>query len=440
MKKIIVAGAGHGGLVVAIKLSKVGYDVTVIEQKKEELLGYNWYDSIDINVFKKIGLPLPSTVHCSIQKDLTIYNPALSSPKSIPPKPSKPKFIINRKDLIRFLIEEARNQKVKFLFNTKVIKPLIDDNKIIGIKTSNGKLYASLIVDALGISSTLRTKLPRKFEIVDELSKYQTLYAYRGIYNQSYIPREEAKYKTYITSGHNASISWAIIDKDEIDVLVGAFTHLTKNKINKKLKEIRKLNPYIGKRLIKEGNVYRIPVRSPFSLIVHNNYALVGDSASMTVPIKGSGITLSLIAGNMLAKTIIENKDKDYSISNLWPYQYEFISKQAFSLISVDLFKILMLRLTNKELDFLFESGIITEQNIIDIQNSKNIEIQEILSKCHQIITNKSLLKITTNIFLSIIKAKALCAQIPSTYNKKKVNKWIKNYDSFIKKQYKKIK
>ena len=34
MKKIIVAGAGHGGLTAAFMLAEQGYDVTVFEAKK----------------------------------------------------------------------------------------------------------------------------------------------------------------------------------------------------------------------------------------------------------------------------------------------------------------------------------------------------------------------------------------------------------------------
>ena len=36
MKKIIVAGAGHGGLTAAYNLAKNGFDVTVYEKNKRE--------------------------------------------------------------------------------------------------------------------------------------------------------------------------------------------------------------------------------------------------------------------------------------------------------------------------------------------------------------------------------------------------------------------
>ena len=39
--KILVAGAGHGGLSCAANLAKSGFDVTVLEKQKRENLGYD---------------------------------------------------------------------------------------------------------------------------------------------------------------------------------------------------------------------------------------------------------------------------------------------------------------------------------------------------------------------------------------------------------------
>ena len=44
MKKILVAGAGHGGLAAAALLAAQGYEVEVFEQKKRGELGHDWED------------------------------------------------------------------------------------------------------------------------------------------------------------------------------------------------------------------------------------------------------------------------------------------------------------------------------------------------------------------------------------------------------------
>ena len=52
--KVIVAGAGHGGLVAASKLAKFGYDVSVYEKKQREELGHDWEDRFTFDLLLKI--------------------------------------------------------------------------------------------------------------------------------------------------------------------------------------------------------------------------------------------------------------------------------------------------------------------------------------------------------------------------------------------------
>ena len=60
MKKILVAGAGHGGLTAAINLAEKGYDVTVIEAKDRDSIGHDWHDSMNMSAFDMSGVPRPS--------------------------------------------------------------------------------------------------------------------------------------------------------------------------------------------------------------------------------------------------------------------------------------------------------------------------------------------------------------------------------------------
>ena len=47
--KILVAGAGHGGLAAAGLLAKQGADVTIFERGTEEGLGYDWTDIFNLD-------------------------------------------------------------------------------------------------------------------------------------------------------------------------------------------------------------------------------------------------------------------------------------------------------------------------------------------------------------------------------------------------------
>ena len=68
MSKILVAGAGHGGLVAAIHLAKNGYDITVIEKENPDTIGHDWHDWLSLDAFDRSGIDRP---------DESIYFPGM---------------------------------------------------------------------------------------------------------------------------------------------------------------------------------------------------------------------------------------------------------------------------------------------------------------------------------------------------------------------------
>ena len=54
MKNIIVAGAGHGGLIAAAKLAEKGYNVTVYEKNAREELGHDWEDRFTFSLLEEL--------------------------------------------------------------------------------------------------------------------------------------------------------------------------------------------------------------------------------------------------------------------------------------------------------------------------------------------------------------------------------------------------
>ena len=74
-KKIIILGAGIGGLYVAKTLGKLGYDVVVYEKKLRSQLGYPWHYAIYKDTFKHLGIDIPQNF--VLQKQiLNFYGPS----------------------------------------------------------------------------------------------------------------------------------------------------------------------------------------------------------------------------------------------------------------------------------------------------------------------------------------------------------------------------
>ena len=58
--KIVIAGAGIGGMIAAERLSKLGFDITVFELAPSvDEMRYDWHDDVNPSVFKRLGLEMP---------------------------------------------------------------------------------------------------------------------------------------------------------------------------------------------------------------------------------------------------------------------------------------------------------------------------------------------------------------------------------------------
>ena len=74
-KKIIVAGAGHGGIAAASLLAQRGYDVTVYEKCERSEIGYDWTDIFDPKALGVAEIPMPPEDKYKIKEDMSFCGP-----------------------------------------------------------------------------------------------------------------------------------------------------------------------------------------------------------------------------------------------------------------------------------------------------------------------------------------------------------------------------
>ena len=305
--KVAVVGSGPAGLTCAGDLAKKGYDVTVLESKNCENLGYDWHDALEMSAFTESGIPCPPD---------TMYTPGIpqvfTNPKAtvkIPlPFIENDGFNMDRKVLINYLVDCCLEVGVKFSFSTRVIAPLTAGKKVIGLRyEKNGRVvsaFSDLVIDAAGMKSPVRTKLPSVCGIEKELKEADVFYVYRVYYKNSTGEKIDPPYSIHLFHLNRPGIDWFITEEDRCDILVGKFGsegRLTQEEIDMSIKDFRELYPFMGNEIIRGGQSGVIPLRRMLPLLVCDGYACVGDSAGMTIPLNGCGITLSMKAGRLLA-------------------------------------------------------------------------------------------------------------------------------------------
>lgn len=433
--KVIVAGAGHGGLTAGALLAEAGHDVTVIERCKEGTLGYDWTDIFVKKAFNYAGIPLPSDDKF-LPNHTTVFHSPNKESVIMTNEPTEGSLAnMERVDLYDVLLDFAKSKGVKFIYEASVTGPIVKDNRVTGLfMKRNGKfesIHADLIIDAAGLHSPLRENLPASFKIQNKFDKYQIFYTYRAFYERTDKSITDEYFNVYFYHLRQAGLDWYINALDYCDILIGRFEPLTDEQIKAVEDDFLSEYPEMSSKLIRGGQRATIPVRRAIAKMVADGYAAIGDSAAMTIPIIGSGIENSLMAGKMLADAVLAAGGAT-DIETLWGYQVRYYKEINSKIVMLDKMRELVCGLTPDELDFLFNNGILNSDDMRSATGEGGLELglSAILDKLKRGITNIPLLLKIVNIISKGKQLSEVARLIPANYNETDVNAWIEAYNS----------
>ncbi len=440
-KKIIVAGGGHGGIASAMLLSQRGYDVTVYERNSAKKMGYDWTDIFDRKGLTSIGLPIPDHSLYNLKNDVTFYGPSMATALTQNTDDDKKEIQMERSEIYKYLISYAEKSGVKFEYKHQVLASIFSGNRVVGIKTDKGEFFGDLIIDACGLNSPLRQKMPASTGVQNNPIEYEQFYVYRAFFNKTAEVEDFEKFKIIMLPNNELGISWVATEEDHTDVLIGRFHKFDLDYANNQIELMRKTNKSIGTDIIRAGDFANIPVRQPLGVMVADGYAAIGDSAFMTVPIIGSGIANSLKAAKILADAVSSDYTNSFSAETLWTYQKNYYKAIGASMAPLACVKLLLTRLQGHELDYIFANGILNAEDMtIDADSTSlgamlsGMSIGDLKIKAKGLINNKVILSKVIKMGLQLGKATAVTAAMPPVYNRKTVLKWVEQYNNCFKK------
>lgn len=438
MKKIVVAGAGHGGLVAASLLAKEGYDVTVVEFKDKDSIGHDWHDMMDVPTFAGAGIETPDEKDYHEGISISYRSPSKKALVPTQSDTSKQPIHIDRKVLIGHLIAQAEKAGAKILFGQKILRPVCNGAWVTGIVTFDGEkeieYTADLVIDAAGMYSPVRSNLPSHFGILKDIEDQNIFEIYRAYFKNETGETVDNSYTVDMFHMNKPGIDWAIVNEEYVDLLIGKFRmcgKLTRQEIDASIQEYKRIYPFIGEEILRGGTIAEIPIRRMLSMIVANGYAAVGDSAGMTVPLNGSGIILSMLAGKILADVVLEAGEKNLTKSALWKYEYEYFTKHGKDLVIIDIIKNFFTYVSGDDVNYLLENGVISAKEIA-IADGKPLEITPsyIYRQAKTCLPLVPLLPSLLKVFKTIPSMPFVVSSIPQEYDEYKVNKWVEKYDA----------
>ena len=431
MKKIIVAGAGHGGLAAAALLAKQGYEVTVLEAKKRAEMGHDWHDVMSKASLTDTGFSMPEKSVFTPYTNTSYLSPSQQTEIVEPYKVSEWSGYIDRKVLLKHLITEAETAGAVFRFGVKIVSVACDCEKVTGVRVmERGRIKeysGDLVIDAAGIDSPVRRTLPGTFGVRNEIKTKETFFTWRGYFENTEKKLTDPTNRVFFYHNNRPGMDWVITDEAFVDILVGGFQPIGQEDVDKALADFRGLYPYMGK-MIRGGQFVKIPLRRTLPQIVTDGYAAVGDSAAMTEPLSGSGISLSLRAGKNLADAVIAAGEDELTVEKLWPYQYNYYQEYGNRQISNDVIKSILNNLTAKDIDFLLDSKILTLKEIAS-GGVPQYKAKEILEKLN-LIKKPKIIPGMARALSHLTQIDAVCAKMPKDYDAHKVAVWEKAYEA----------
>jgi flavin-dependent dehydrogenase len=139
-----------------------------------------------------------------------------------------------------------------------------------------------------------------------------------------------------------------------------------------------------------------VPTRRPISPMVGNGVVIIGDAACQVNPIHGGGIGSSMMGGVKAAEVIVEALKKgDVSREALWPFTGIFMELYGAKQAGLDIFRMLLQRLTNKEMNYGMRQRLITDEDLLKTSMGEDMKlnITEKTSRFFKGIGSLSLLK-----------------------------------------------
>lgn len=438
-KKIVVAGMGHGGIAVASILAKEGYDVTVYEKMSEGTLGYDWTDIFDPKSLAVAGIPMPSEDKYKIKENMSFCGPCGNNmiKQSIPE--NKKEIKMERKDIYTHLINHGLSCGVKLVYDCEVYGPIMDGDRVIGIKTEKGDVFGDLIIDACGCNSPVRCNLPRRLGVEGAIDNTQKILIYRAFYNKASDEPTDDVFKIILYAGGKPGINWVAAEEEYTDVLIGRFEEFDTDDVEATVKNLMKTNPRLGSERVRGGQFVEIPIRHTLSVPVADGYAAIGDSAFMPVPLIGSGMANAFRASRILADTIIADTDGEYTVDKLWDYAVKYHKELGAGLATLECVRSTLLQLKPQDVEFVFESNIVNSKdltmftNINDIKELLALSPKDIIDKIRKALRNKYLIGKLCGAGVNMAKIMYLAAKMPEKWDKEKVFAWSKKYDKAFK-------
>jgi digeranylgeranylglycerophospholipid reductase len=424
---VIIVGAGSGGCLAAKTIAKAGYEVCMVDRKSEEDIGDKVCgDAIGKHHFDNLNLAHPTGKELEQRIDgIKIYSPNMGSVVNVKGE-GVHGYLVNRQLFGQRLLKDAKDAGATFLDSTLVAAPIIKKQYVTGVSAKelatgkNFEMPARVVVDASGYSAVLRKKLPPEIGIETEIKNEDVVVCYREIREVKEQISDPNLCQIYLNLQRVPGGYYWIFPKSPTKVNVGLGVAMTEGFPNPKslFRDVILSMPLFKDSRALTGGGGHVPTRRPLNSMVGNGVLIVGDAACQVNPIHGGGIGSSMMGGVKAGEVINKALEKgDVSREGMWSYTGKFMEVYGAKQAGLDIFRMLLQRITNEEMNYGMEHHLITDEDLLKTSMGEDVKlnITEKTLRIFKGIGSLSLLRKLNSTANLMKKIKSLYTNYPSS-------------------------
>jgi flavin-dependent dehydrogenase len=420
---VLIVGAGTAGTYFGWQMAKRGHSVAVIDRDPRDRVGKRLdVFHLDSDKFAEFEIPVPeedAPDFCLILEKSTSYSPDGQYPKVV-----RYPFRVMRLPLfLQRLFGLAETAGADLRFSTTFMELAYEDGRICGAKVEQGgevsEIQARLVVDASGIGAVVRTALPEDYGVetfrVGSDEKFYVVLRYITW-------KDPERPMTTDLDGWTFYKTWLAPSYHERGALIGVGATGSFDRAEEALHEFLgsvELPPYEIDRIEKGVTPYRRP---PYSL-VGDGFVCMGDSACLTKPFSGEGITaawtLCKIAVDVADQAL--RRDGYVGAQALWEINVRYFRDQGAKFAGILATVPSAANAAREENSYLFRKDVLfSEEDLTDM--NRDFEVRMSTRKIMKIVSALVLGMLTGNYspasFKALLRSVLVSGKIRSHYER----------------------
>jgi flavin-dependent dehydrogenase len=367
---ILIIGAGTAGTYFGWQMARRGHSVVIVERNERVSVGKRLdVFHIDSVKFAEFGISPPEPdfpEFCVILEEGISYSPDGKYPKAV----KYPFHVMRLSPFLQRLFTLAESEGVRFEFSTVFSSLLYRDGGISGAVVRRGDLeetyQARLVVDASGINAAVRTTLPpeygvESFEVAPDEKFYVVLR-----YITWLDPRQP---RTVNSEGWTFYKAWVAPSFHERGAIIGVGASGSYDHAEEVFKEFTAAITLPAHQVDKiERGV--TPYRRPPYSVIGDGFLCLGDSACLTKPFSGEGVTsgwtLCKIAAEVVDRAL--RKDGYLTVDSLWSINVRYFGDQGAKFAGILATVPSAANVTRRENSYLFEKDVVfSEEDLTEM-------------------------------------------------------------------------